>query len=128
MILLIALRIPAFAFCECQQNVTLNNGACCVEEVSEESDCGCCHMGESLEAIVPCNNDCLHVLSVDPGNFLWSAKAFQAQADDAIDHPVWHQSKVDLLPHGEHTTRKLPIRGSPPTTFLAHLRTQVLRL
>ena len=127
MIFLIALRIPAFAFCECQQDVVLNSGTCCVEESVNEDCCHCCDEIQEVAEASPCN-DCLRVIALDPGAFHWSPTTFQLQASQALYLPASKIAESALSPQQELVERTRPIRGSPPAPFLAHLRTQVLIL
>ena len=128
MILLIALRIPAFAFCACDQHVILNNGACCPEQAAIEApECGCCPT-EAPAAKEPCR-DCVIVFSLDPGDFNWSADSSQtkrvAEAPTAL--PAGFQN--DLPPALSRVSPHGSIRGSPPLEpFPVLLRTRVLRL
>lgn len=126
MILLIALRIPALAFCECEQEITLSNHASCQQDAAEEtSSCACC---ETVAEEPPCEN-CIVVLSLDPGDFNWSSNTFEPKevTGGPLAHPAGLQD--DLPPRPIATLSAGSIRGSPPSgPFPAYLRTQVLRL
>ena len=128
MMLLIALRVPAFAFCLCEQDVILNNGICCHQESPCQSpDSTCCPI-EAVADIEPCR-DCLIVISLDPGNFNWSGASSQLQQFEEApgDLPVGLQDKVlqalpPVSPNGS-------VRGSPPPEpFPVLVRTGILRL
>ena len=128
MILLIALRVPAFAFCLCEQDVILNNGICCHQESACHSlDSSCCPF-EVASAIEPCR-DCVIVLSLDPGDFNWSGTSTQLQqfeeAPEAL--PVGLQDKaLQTLPS---VSLDGSVRGSPPPdAFPVPVRTGVLKL
>ena len=83
MIALIVLRIPALGFCPCAQDLTLNNGLCCHED-SSLADSDCCS-SEASETVNLCQ-DCLIVLSLDPGDFNWSGS--QAQLPNLKEAPA----------------------------------------
>ena len=126
MILLIALRIPALAFCECKENLVLN-GACCPEEqAAQVSECECCPL-ESSTGAIPCS-DCIVILSLDPGGFTWAPDTFAAKQPRESSEPLpgGFQDQF-LLPFISAQARS--IRGSPPLgTVPAHSRSQILRL
>ncbi len=127
MILLIALRIPVFAFCACEEHFILNNGACCPEQAAiEDPECGCCPT-ETPAAQEPCR-DCVFVFSLDPGDFNWSADSSQAKhvAEAPAALPAGFQ---DDLPPAPRVSLHGSIRGSPPLEpFPVLLWTRVLRL
>ena len=112
MILLIVLRIPAFAFCVCEQHVILNNGACCPEQsAAQAQDYSCCPT-ETPAAQEPCR-DCVIVISLDPGDFNWSADSSQARhiAEAPAALPAGFQND---LPPATRVSLHGSIRGSPP--------------
>ena len=128
MIILIALRIPAFAFCECRENLVLNKESCCpTSPAAQASEVDCCHLEEIPAESRPCS-DCIVILSIDPGHYTWSSDGFQAKP--AWESPTAIQAGLQdqlLLP-----SVALPaasIRGSPPPCALPDfLLGQVLRL
>lgn len=128
MILLIALRIPAFAFCACDQHVILNNGACCPEQAAIEApECGCCP-AEAPAAKEPCR-DCVIVFSLDPGDFNWSADSSQAKRVGEAPAALPAGFQHDLPPALSRLSLHGSIRGSPPLEpFPVLLQIQVLRL
>ena len=128
MILLIVLRIPAFAYCACEQNFILNNGACCPEETAVQiAECGCCPT-ETPAAQEPCR-DCVIVFSLDPGDFNWFPGSSQAKhlAEAPAALPAGFQH--DLSPPLSRVSPHGSIRGSPPIEpFPVPQWTRVLRL
>jgi len=128
MIFLIALRIPAFAFCPCEQDLTLNNGECCQQECAVESPVsGCC--STEVPGDIKSRQNCLIVLSLDPGHFNWSgSQSHCPQGKEApVALPMGIQSEI--LPAQPFVFLDGSIRGSPPSKALSVLiRTTILRL
>lgn len=129
MVAIIALRIPALGFCLCEHDLIINGGFCCPTAAqpaaTPSSHCDCCP-----EAPVPSPcDDCVVVLSLDPGEFLWTAHSFSPAPPHAtpVLLPVGLQDEI-LLPATPASLTGL-IRGSPPSGDLAaSSRTEVLRL
>ena len=128
MILLIALRIPAFAFCACDQQVILNNGACCPDQpTAQAQECGCCP-AETAARSEPCR-DCVIVISLNPGDFNWSAESSQAKRVEEAPPVLRAGFQDDLRPDLSRASLHGSIRGSPPLEpFPVLLQIQVLRL
>lgn len=128
MIMLIALRLPVLGFCLCENHVIVNDGNCCPEVICEQSTCDSCPESKVQTGIEPCS-DCVVVLSLDPGDFQWSAAQFSPAEEDATPLPVPVSFHDDLFPKATSFSSAAPIRGSPPLgNFAISLRTQVLRL
>ncbi|MDP7654818.1 MAG: hypothetical protein QF706_02035 [Roseibacillus sp.] len=128
MILLIALRIPAFAFCACDQHVILNNGACCPEQsAAQAQECDCCP-SETAARNEPCR-DCVIIFSLDPGDFNWSADSSRAKLVEEAPPVLRAGFQDDLRPDLSRVSLHGSIRGSPPLEpFPVLLQIQVLRL
>ncbi|MFP6867675.1 MAG: hypothetical protein VCA35_17165 [Roseibacillus sp.] len=128
MIAIIALRLPVLGFCLCESDVIFNGEVCCDQAATQQSSCGCCSEVVTVSEEEPCR-DCVVVLSLDPGDFQWSAAQFSpAQEDGAtVALPVGLQD--DLLPKSHPGQIAGSIRGSPPLGSSAvYFRSQVLRL
>ena len=128
MIILIALRIPAFAFCECKEDLVLNKESCCSElPEAQVPECGCCPLEETLPESWPCS-DCIVILSIDPGHYTWSADEFQTKTT-AGSPPAVRAGLQDQLSPPSVAIPAGSIRGSPPPCALPDfLLGQVLRL
>lgn len=128
MIVLIALRVPAFAFCLCEQGLVLNNGICCHQESTCHSpDTSCCTI-EVVAAIEPCR-DCVIVLSLDPGDFNWSTTSTKLPQFEETPVAVPVGIQDDTLKTLSPVILNSSIRGSPPPEpFPVLIRTGVLRL
>ncbi len=128
MVVLIALRLPALGFCLCEHHLVLNSGACCVEAAAVEQS-GCEHCVELSQAeTAPCR-DCVVILSLDPGEFNWSARQFTPAQQDGTPLPIPAGYQDLLLPAPLPGTIAGPLSGSPPPGDSGiYLRTQVLRL
>ena len=135
MVLLIALRLPALGFCLCQNDLVLNGSPCCTgpmgssAPVSSSSCQGCesCPLTDSGPC-TPCE-DCVVVLSLDPGDFLWSSGEGSPSQEEGAPPSFSRAAEAGFSPPLRVSLPAGLIRGSPPPgAFLAFLRTQVLRL
>ena len=130
MILIIALKHTALGFCLCQQEFTTAGSGCdCAqEEAAAEASCGCCpDESNDNSAPVPCD-DCMVEVSVDPGDYLWSSKAFEPT--DEIGIPLALPIDREALHAGKRSVPRTlaPARGSPPGSPPLYIWTRVLRL
>lgn len=89
MIALIALRLPVLGFCLCENDVILNGDSCCEEAATGQSSCGCCPEILRQTEKKPCR-DCVVILSLDPGDFQWTASQFSPSKEDLtpLDLPI----------------------------------------
>ena len=130
MIFLIVLRIPALGFCLCQQDITLNNGACCYDASSLAnfpSNANCC--SSTTEETVKACQDCVVLLSLDPGDFNWSGppSRFEKPTKSSGTFPIGIQNLIQT----KQSRLILPgaTRGSPPPEPIPVLRrTGILKL
>ncbi len=127
MIFLIVLRVPAFAFCLCEQDVILNNGICCHEQSACQSPDSCCP-AEAVVDIEPCR-DCVIILSLDPGDFSWSGANTQLQQFEEAPGALPVGIQDDVLQALAPVLLNDSIRGSPPPDPIPVLvRTGIMRL
>jgi hypothetical protein len=128
MIALIALRLPVLGFCLCENDVILNGGACCEEAATEQSSCGSCPEILCQTEKKPCR-DCVVILSLDPGDFQWTASQFSPSKEDPTPLDLPLNFCDDLPPKLTSRQCAAPIRGSPLLGNVPlYLRIQVLRL
>ncbi|MBJ06927.1 MAG: hypothetical protein CMO40_07410 [Verrucomicrobiaceae bacterium] len=126
MVVLIALRVPAFGFCACEENFTLTQKPCCLLETAEMSECGCCPC-QVEDSTTPCS-DCMAIISLDPGHFLWSADSFHG-GKGSEDPKVLPGGLQVQLPLFSCSALSGVIRKSPPPRSLpAFLRSGAWRL
>lgn len=128
MIIIIALKHAALGFCLCQEEFTHAGMTCdCAESVAVESTCGCCPTEQGAVGAPPCD-DCVVEVSVDPGEFLWSAQTFEPS--DEIGSALTVPTAIENLRSRALATGPsfAPLRGSPPGGPPLFLRTRVLRL
>ena len=130
MVALVALRLPVLGFCLCQNDLVLNSGTCCSEPESHlvQGSCGSCKECSANLEPAPCD-DCVVVLSLDPGDFIWSATQFSPAAPSAVPLAAPAGSRDDVLLKSQVALAAGPIRESPPPgSSPLSMRTQVLRL
>ena len=128
MVVLIALRIPAFGFCLCEQDLTLNNGICCQQGACLEKDNPDCCSSEPAGDSSVCR-DCVIPLSLDLGDFNWSGAQFNVQNVRDIPATLSRGIRSFLQPGNPTLSLKGSIRGSPPVIALSVLRrTGILKL
>lgn len=126
LIAIIAVKHVALGFCLCTSEFFVAECPCTCELSPAETCCPC--EQEKAPAKEPCN-DCTIPISLDVGDFLWSADAFLpgAQATLDLSAPV-ADSRKHLAPTRVIVLRQ-PIRGSPPGgPPPGLLRTTILRL
>ena len=128
MIALIVLRIPALGFCPCEQDLTFSGGFCCEDHaISCVFGSNCCS-SESSEEEKSCQ-DCLIVLSFDPGDFNWSGPRAQfldlKTAPTALPAGRQNGYKPERAPLSLNSpTRKT----EPPGQTVVLMKTGILRL
>lgn len=124
MIAIIALRIPAFGYCLCNEEVFLSSDPCAHQQAES---CPCCP--DEAPSPKPDCEDCVLVLSLDPGDFSWSAPTFspapQLAAPIALPSGLQDDPFLGLAANPS----RLGIRGSPPPPASGSApRNRILRL
>lgn len=125
LITLIAVKHLALGFCLCNEEIFVAECPCsCFAEPAAPP---CCCEEEEAPAEAPCD-DCIVAISLDAGDFLWSADAFDPAQQDGTDLSPAITPFLATL-HADQCARfSAPIRGSPPSGPPLFLRTTVLRL
>ena len=125
LITLIAVKHLALGFCLCNEEIFVAECHCCCFD--EHTETPCCAEEEDAPAEEPCN-DCIVAISLDAGDFLWTADAFDPSQQRGTDIAPPETPFLSNLHANEFATLGAPIRGSPPGGPPVFLRTTVLRL
>ena len=125
LITLIAVKHLALGFCLCNEELFVTECHCSCFAAPTAAPCGC--EEEAPPAEQPCN-DCIVAISLDAGDFLWTADAFDPAQQKGTDLSPTTTPFLSTL-HADNCIRlSAPIRGSPPGGPPLFLRTTVLRL
>ena len=125
LIAIIAVKHVSLGFCLCKDEFFVSDCPCTCDTTAVES-CSCDEEQEPVNA--PCD-DCTVPVSLDAGDFLWTADSFSPL--DQATTPVALPSACfnDTVQPGCIIGREHSTRGSPPGWPPPHLlRTTVLRL
>ena len=125
LITLIAVKHLALGFCLCNEELFVSDcSCCCMEHAAEPS---CCSEEEPTPAEDPCR-DCIIAISLDAGDFLWSANTFDPAPQDVTTVAPPETPFASNLHANQFAQLREPIRGSPPSGPPLFLRSTVLRL
>lgn len=128
LIAIIAFKHAALGFCLCQEQLILSNCDCPHEApATAPASCGCCEEETAEAQPDPCH-DCVVPITIETGDFLWSAASFSPLEQENAPLPPFSLPHHDALAKPCVIAASGPARGSPPPGPPLFLRTQVLRL
>jgi hypothetical protein len=128
LITLIAVKHLALGFCLCNEELFITECPCsCFAEPAEPPCCCEEETPEECPAEAPCD-ECIVAISLDTGDFLWSADAFDPAQQTGTPVATPETLFLSTLHTSNFAAICAPIRGSPPSGPPLFLRTTVLRL